>query len=209
MLSYIYGTYTSSLQTHRTVPTRAAWQCNHCEHSGAQRYTVRRRTRLPVARVAESFWQLAHHLRAHEHVGPKSGVLDRVFEQLQRKGIVKVTIEVASLDSTSVKVHPDGTGAAKKTDHSPSASPEVDGPPKLHMVAADDRTPISVLALSGPGPRWAGGAQTARPAGATAGESASGDGSRIFGRPNTPIGVRYGVHACCSTPEKSRGPLGV
>ena len=39
----------------------------------------------------------------------KSGVLNRVFEQLQRKGIVKVTIEVASLDSTSVKVHPDTT----------------------------------------------------------------------------------------------------
>ena len=61
----------------------------------------------------------------------KSGVLDRVFEQLQRKGIVKVTIEVASLDSTSVKVHPDGTGAAKKTDHSPSASPEADGRPSF------------------------------------------------------------------------------
>ena len=61
----------------------------------------------------------------------KSGVLNRVFEQLQRKGIVKVTIEVASLDSTSVKVHPDGTGAAKKTDHSPSASPEADGRPSF------------------------------------------------------------------------------
>ena len=65
----------------------------------------------------------------------KSGVLDRVFEQLQRKGIVKVNIEVASMDSTSVKVHPDGTGAAKKTghspDHSPSASPEVDGRPSF------------------------------------------------------------------------------
>ena len=61
----------------------------------------------------------------------KSGVLDRVFEELQRKGIVKVNIEVASMDSTSVKVHPDGTGAAKKTDHSPSASPEVDGRPSF------------------------------------------------------------------------------
>ena len=61
----------------------------------------------------------------------KSGVLDRVFEQLQRKGIVKVNIEVASMDSTSVKVHPDGTGAAKKTDRSPSASPEVDGRPSF------------------------------------------------------------------------------
>ena len=41
----------------------------------------------------------------------KSGVLDRVFEQLQREGIVKVKLEVVCMASTSVKVHPDGTGA--------------------------------------------------------------------------------------------------
>jgi len=47
----------------------------------------------------------------------KKGVLDRVFEQLQLEQIVRVKIEAFSLDSTSVKVHPDGTGALKKTDH--------------------------------------------------------------------------------------------
>jgi hypothetical protein len=36
-----------------------------------------------------------------------------------------------SLDSTIVKVHPDGTGALKKTDRKPSASPAADGPPKF------------------------------------------------------------------------------
>src|SRR5512134_1113410 len=41
----------------------------------------------------------------------KSGVLDRVFEQLQQAQIVRIRIEAVSLDSTSVKVHPDGTGA--------------------------------------------------------------------------------------------------
>ena len=61
----------------------------------------------------------------------KSGVLDRVFEQLQREGIVKVKLDVVSLDSTSVKVHPDGTGAVKKTDHSPSASLAADGTPSF------------------------------------------------------------------------------
>ena len=44
----------------------------------------------------------------------KSGVLDRVFTELQRAQIVRVRIEVVSLDSTIVKVHPDGTGALKK-----------------------------------------------------------------------------------------------
>ena len=50
----------------------------------------------------------------------KSGVLDRVFEQLQLQQIVRIRIEAFSLDSTSVKVHPDGTGALKKTDPRPS-----------------------------------------------------------------------------------------
>ena len=61
----------------------------------------------------------------------KNGVLDRIFEHLQREQIVRVKLEVVSMDSTIVKVHPDGTGALKKTDRSPSASPEGDGPPRF------------------------------------------------------------------------------
>ena len=61
----------------------------------------------------------------------KSGVLNRVFEQLQQSQIVRIKIEAVSLDSTSVKVHPDGTGALKKTARKPSASPGVDGTPRF------------------------------------------------------------------------------
>ncbi len=61
----------------------------------------------------------------------KSGVLDRVFEQLQQEQIVRIKIEAVSLDSTSVKVHPDGTGALKKTVRNRSANPEVDGRPRF------------------------------------------------------------------------------
>jgi transposase len=61
----------------------------------------------------------------------KNGVLDSVFEQLQREQIVRVRIEAFSLDSTSVKVHPDGTGALKKTDHRPLENPAVDGIPRF------------------------------------------------------------------------------
>ena len=61
----------------------------------------------------------------------KSGVLDRVFERLQQSQIVRIKIEAVSLDSTIVKVHPDGTGALKKTAHKPSASPEAAGPPRF------------------------------------------------------------------------------
>jgi transposase len=52
----------------------------------------------------------------------KSGVLDRVFEQLQQSQSVRLRLEAVALDSTLVKVHPDGMGALKKTAPKPSAS---------------------------------------------------------------------------------------
>ena len=61
----------------------------------------------------------------------KSGVLDRVFEQLQRSQLVRIKIEAASLDSTMVKVHPDGTGALKKTARNRSANLAADGAPRF------------------------------------------------------------------------------
>src|SRR6202041_1452425 len=61
----------------------------------------------------------------------KSGALDRIFEKLQLEQIVRIRIEAFSLDSTSVKVHPDGTGALKKTDPRQSASLAADGLPRF------------------------------------------------------------------------------
>jgi transposase len=61
----------------------------------------------------------------------KSGAMDRVFEKLQLEQIVRIRIEAFSLDSTSVKVHPDGTGALKKTDLSQSANRAADGLPRF------------------------------------------------------------------------------
>ena len=45
----------------------------------------------------------------------KSGVLQKVFEELQMENIININVKALCLDSTSVKVHPDGTGALKKT----------------------------------------------------------------------------------------------
>ena len=61
----------------------------------------------------------------------KNGVLEHVFERLQREQIVRLKIESVQLDSTIVKVHPDGTGALKKTVRRPSANRAADGPPKF------------------------------------------------------------------------------
>jgi transposase len=61
----------------------------------------------------------------------KAGVLDRLFAQLQREQLIRIKIEAVSLDSTIIKVHPDGTGALKKTDRKPSANPAEVGQPKF------------------------------------------------------------------------------
>ena len=61
----------------------------------------------------------------------KSGVLDRVFERLQKEQMIFVRVESVSMDSTVVKVHPDGTGALKRGVRSRSGSLGVGGPPRF------------------------------------------------------------------------------
>ena len=61
----------------------------------------------------------------------RAGVLDRVFAALQDEQIIRIKIEALSLDSTIVKVHPDGTGALKKTARRPSGSRVEAGPPRF------------------------------------------------------------------------------
>lgn len=61
----------------------------------------------------------------------KAGVLDRIFARLQQEQILAIRIEHVCLDSTSIKVHPDGTGALKKTGRKPLAAPEGDAPPRF------------------------------------------------------------------------------
>jgi transposase len=53
----------------------------------------------------------------------KSGVLKRLFEALQTEGIIRIRMEAVCMDSTTVKVHPDGTGALKKPENKPSEDP--------------------------------------------------------------------------------------
>lgn len=46
----------------------------------------------------------------------KSGVLDHVFGVLQDADVINIQVDAVSLDSTIIQVHPDGTGALKKTE---------------------------------------------------------------------------------------------
>lgn len=61
----------------------------------------------------------------------KAGVLDRVFAALQEKEILRVRLEALGLDSTMVQVHPEHTGAEKKTARSLSDAREGAGAPRF------------------------------------------------------------------------------
>lgn len=62
----------------------------------------------------------------------KQGVLDRIFEHLQRKRLIGVRIEALSLDSTTIKVHPDATnGDKKKGGRSPLGAAGAAAPPNF------------------------------------------------------------------------------
>ena len=92
----------------------------------------------------------------------KNGVLDRVFEHLQREQIVRIKIEAVALDSTIVKVHPDGTGAPKKGG-SVSVNPPVPrGPDHQDSYGCRECSNChNLCALSGSGPRRTGRPQAA------------------------------------------------
>ena len=60
-----------------------------------------------------------------------AGVLERVFQALQEHQLIRIRVDWVGLDSTSVKVHPDGTGALKETAPKPLASRVADETPRF------------------------------------------------------------------------------
>ena len=57
----------------------------------------------------------------------KGGVMDRLFACLQKEQLLEVKIQAVSLDSTTIKAHPDAAGALKKR-----------GPNALELRAEDE-----------------------------------------------------------------------
>ena len=61
----------------------------------------------------------------------KKGVLQEAFVRLQQLRIIQIQVNVVSLDSTCIKVYPDGTGALKKAALNPSEKHGADGTPSF------------------------------------------------------------------------------
>ena len=57
----------------------------------------------------------------------RNGVLGRIFARLQQERMIRLKADAFSLDSTVIKVHPDGTGALKKTALNRLGNPAADG----------------------------------------------------------------------------------
>ena len=69
------------------------------------------------------------------------GIFDRIEEVLMQQAIDIKGIKALALDSTYVKVHPDGTGASKKGGQSIGRS-RGGLTTKIHVIVADENTPI-------------------------------------------------------------------
>lgn len=105
----------------------------------------------------------------------RNGVLDRVFTELQRALIIRVRIEAVSLDSTIVKVHPDGTGALKKRAPSHRQVPRrMDNQDSYGCCGCSNSHNVRALARSGR--RRAARTSAARTPGAAESAVASADG---------------------------------
>ena len=79
--------------------------------------------------------------------GPGLACLAVSLPSCKRSQIARIKIEAVSPDNTSIKVHPDGTGALKKRPPSHRQAQRRTQLPKIHLVTANDRTALK-LSLS-------------------------------------------------------------
>ncbi|WKD51086.1 IS5 family transposase [Microbulbifer spongiae] len=77
----------------------------------------------------------------------KQSVLDRIFPALQENNVINIQVNHISLDSTAVKLHPDGTGAFKKNGPQSIGKSRAGWNTKIHMVAAGHNRAV-VFSLS-------------------------------------------------------------
>ena len=131
----------------------------------------------------------------------KAGVLDRVFEQLQQAQVVRIRIEAVSLDTTSIKVHPDGTGASKKNGPQAIGKSRGGWTTKIHMVAADARTAITFALSPGQAHDAPEGRELLGQPGRAEPAAASDHGPRLRRQRDPAARARPGLHPRRAAPE--------
>ncbi len=74
------------------------------------RYSVCYRAWLQMARTTPTFRELAYHLYSNKSMGKEWCAAKSFWAVLQQQQIICIKIEAVSMDSISIKVHPDSTG---------------------------------------------------------------------------------------------------
>ena len=118
----MHGDHASSIRADRTLPATQRGNINLSNLTvlDAVLYVAEHRCKWRGLPKRFGNW---HTIYTRMNRWSKTGVWDRLFVELQQAGVLAVELKVVSLDSTSVKVHPDGTGAEKKTGRRPSGNP--------------------------------------------------------------------------------------
>jgi len=129
------GTHASTVRAHCAAASEAAAQCQPPEPAGSHAILCVaghgcRRRGLP-----ERFGNW-HTVCTRMNRWSKNGVLDRVFGHLQREQMIRIRVEVLSLDSTSIGCIPTARVLRKKR---PAVHRQVPGrgTARLHLAAAD------------------------------------------------------------------------
>ena len=105
MLQSGNGNHRSSVPTYCTDPSRSTWQRQlaNLQVINAILYVAEQGCKWRGLPPRFGNW---HTVYMRMNRWSKNGVLDRVFEYLQREQIVRIKLEAVSMDSTIVKVHP-------------------------------------------------------------------------------------------------------
>ena len=124
------GTYQVTVQAHRSVFARQRGNVSlsNLQILNAILYVAEQGCKW---RGLPKYFRNWHTIYTHMNRWAKRGVLDRVFAELQQQQIIRIEVEAVSLDSTAVKVHPDGIGALKKTVRKRLGNPEPGGPSRF------------------------------------------------------------------------------
>ena len=93
-----------------------------------------------MARVTEKIRQLAYDLYTRQPLGQARRPRSRV-RRTAGNDIINIQVDHVSLDSTAVKVHPDGTGALKKTVHNRLVNRAQAGQPKFTWLQLEPEQP--------------------------------------------------------------------
>ena len=143
MVSSPDGTHRSAVRTHCALPPRATRQCSALESAGAKCHSVCRRTRLQVARAAGAIWQVAYRLHPDESLGE---------ERRPRPGLRASATGTDPADQArgGLAGQHDHQGPSRWDRGAKKNGPQAIGKSrggwttKLHLVAADARTAVTV-----------------------------------------------------------------